>query len=264
MKCGASVPPPAERAARRRADARAMQSARPLRTTDARGRREVGTAAARSKGPHRRPRGRVAPNLREDVAVTFVVDRALDESAGERGVRACGTAETLGRWDARETRARLQTTGSGDRNRHACAVRCELEEEITFKLVTVDEDGEVVRWSDGEGVRFTPPKRCACAEVRCEWPSDDARFRVSISMTTDMSASENKVETGGAWLAYGNGREDARDGKSVRRDGGAAAATSESADDRADEDADEDDDGDFDDALDASIDRSVDEGDDDC
>ena len=51
-------------------------------------------------------------------------------------------------------------------------------------------------------------------------------------------------------------------GESARRDGGAAAATSERADDRADENADEDDDGDFDDALDASIDRSADEGDD--
>ena len=45
----------------------------------ARPRRDVGTAAARSRGPHRRPHRHVAPNLREDVAVTFVVDRALDE-----------------------------------------------------------------------------------------------------------------------------------------------------------------------------------------
>ena len=84
--------------------------------------------------------------------MTFVVDRALDERAGERGVRACGTAEALGRWDARATRARLQTGGSGDRNRHACTVRCALEEEIIFKLVTVDEDGgggAMERWSGG-------------------------------------------------------------------------------------------------------------------
>lgn len=50
-------------------------------------------------------------------------------------------------------------------------------------------------------------------------------------MVMDMSVSENKVEIGGVWLVYGNGREDVWDGKSARRDGGAAAAISESVDD---------------------------------
>ena len=99
---------PTDAAPRRVAIARAP-SAR------ARRRRDVATRAARSKGPHRRARDRAAPNRRDDVAVTFVVDRALDEAAGERGVRACGTDEALGRWDARATRARLQTGGAGDR-----------------------------------------------------------------------------------------------------------------------------------------------------
>ena len=50
-------------------------------------RREVSAAAARSKGPHRRARGGIGPTLRDDVAVTFIVDRTLldDDEEGEVG-----------------------------------------------------------------------------------------------------------------------------------------------------------------------------------
>ena len=176
-----------ETRARARDDGVANRGATAARA-DARGRRASRRRRPRGAKGRTDARGTVAPNLREDVAVTFVVDRALDERAGERGVRACGTAEGVGAVGRAGDEGAVADGRAGDRNRHACTVRCALEEEIIFKLVTVDEDGEVVRWSDGAGVRFTPPKRCASAEVRCEWPSDDARFQVSISMTTDASA----------------------------------------------------------------------------
>ena len=74
-------------------------------------RREVSAAAARSKGPHRRARGGIGPSLRDDVAVTFIVDRTLldDDEEGERAVWACGNVEALGRWGAATRRA----TGKG-------------------------------------------------------------------------------------------------------------------------------------------------------
>ena len=207
-------------------------------------RREVTAHAARSKGPNRRARGGVAPNLRDDVAVTFIVDRALldDDDGGERAVWACGNVEALGRWDASATRARLEKV---DRDRYACTIRCETAEEVTFKLCAVNADGEVVRWMAGEGVTFAPPRRCAKCEVRCEWPSDDARTQVSVAMVTEMSVGENKIETGGAWLAYGNREEGERSGGygasgegGERGDGGAAAASSVDASVDVDEDED--------------------------
>ena len=58
-------------------------------------------------------------------------------------------------------------------------------------------------WSAGNGVDLNIPRRCANVEVKCDWPVDDARILVSISLTSELSASDNKIETGGAWLAYG-------------------------------------------------------------
>ena len=54
-------------------------------------RREVSAAAARSKGPRRRARGGVGPSLRDDVAVTFIVDRALldEDDEGAKAMAAC-------------------------------------------------------------------------------------------------------------------------------------------------------------------------------
>ena len=203
-------------------------------------RREVSAAAARSKGPRRRARGGVGPSLRDDVAVTFIVDRALldEDDEGERAVWACGNVEALGRWDAAATGARLEKV---DRDRHACTIRCEREEEIEFKLCAVDDEGGVVRWMAGEGVRFTPPRRCAKCEVRCEWPSDDARTRVSVAMVTEMRVEDNKIETGGAWLAYGNREEggpvvDGGDGGDV---GASSSSSSFSSSSRANDDEEE-------------------------
>ena len=62
-----------------------------------------------------------------------------------------------------------------DRDRHACTIRCERAEEIEFKLCAVDDEGGVVRWMAGEGVRFyaAEPVRqvrgaVRVAERRCE------------------------------------------------------------------------------------------------
>ena len=129
---------------------------------------------ALERSPPTRARGGIGPSLRDDVAVTFIVDRTLldDDEEGERAVWACGNVEALGRWDADDPAAALEKV---DRDRHACTIRCERAEEIEFKLCAVDDEEGVVRWMAGEGVRFTPPSRCAKCEVRCEWPSDDAQ-----------------------------------------------------------------------------------------
>jgi Rne/Rng family ribonuclease len=178
-----------------------------------------------------------APNREPDVAVTFRVDRALDvvddddddmsdpsdggtvDDAGgdgkERRVRVVGDSDALGGWDVslapQCVRASSPSSSSdgATTEQHCVTVRLPLDSTVGFKLVTVDDAGETVRWSPGGEITFTTPKRCATGEVRCEWPVDDERMTVAVNMMVEMSSSDNKVETGGAWLAYGKSERDA-------------------------------------------------------
>lgn len=132
---------------------------------------------------------------------------------------------------------------------------------MSFKLAVVDEGGGVVMWSPGDALSFRLPRRCANAEIHCEWPSDDTRLTVSVATTTELSACENRVETGGAWLAYG--RVGDEDGRSEAL---GASETSDGASEASDGAEEEEEDGaevvGMEDDFDASVDRSVDEGED--
>ena len=157
------------------------------------------------ESPRRRARGGVGPSLRDDVAVTFIVDRACSTRTTRANAR-CGRAGTsgFGTLESGDGRA----SGKVDRDRHACTIRCEREEEIEFKLCAVDDEGGGAM--DGWEGEVYAAERCAKCEVRCEWPSDDAGTRVSVAMVTEMRVEDNKIETGGAWLAYGNREEGGR------------------------------------------------------
>ena len=254
-------------------------SSRCRRSRPRRGRVQT-TRAARSKGPHRRGRGANAPNREPDVAVTFRVDRVIaavdddDDDEGddgrdddgdrsssrtvpttdggegkERRVRVVGDVEALGGWDvsrapecARVSSSSSSVDGSGEQ--HGVTVRLPLDTAVGFKLVTVDAAGETVRWSPGGEITFTTPKRCAVGEVRCEWPVDDERMTVAVNMMVEMSSSDNKVETGGAWLAYGKSERDAhveaRRAEKVKeereRNGGSGSVGMDDDDDDDDDD----------------------------
>ena len=173
-------------------------------------------------------------HLSDDVVVTLIVRRRLRE--GETEVRTSGSSDALGAWDGARGAAMKQR---GDV--HACAVRLRVGETHSFKFVTVDARGEIVTWTPGEAMTLETPRRCASAEVWCEWPSDDARMTIKESITLEMSASDNRVETGGAWLAYGSGDvehanvgEDDADGE----DGGqtSVAVSSDEGEDEEDDD----------------------------
>ena len=169
-------------------------------------------ASARSKGPNRRRMQGTAPNRGKDVPVTFTVDRALDVDAGERRVIIVGECDALGAWDVSKSIKCVRVRGGGasangtsnaEIERYVGTARVAFDASTTFKLATTNVDGDVVAWSAGNGVDLNIPRRCANIEVKCDWPVDDARILVSISLTSELSANDNKIETGGAWLAYG-------------------------------------------------------------
>ena len=90
---------------------------------------------------------------------------------------------------------------------------------LQFKLVTVDPGDAVVRWSQGSAIRVDVPRGCAGVDVDVDWPvprgprvrssetgSPDAAgapLSVRLTAVVEKPLHEYRVETGGAWLAYG-------------------------------------------------------------
>ena len=84
---------------------------------------------------------------------------------------------------------------------------------LEFKLVTVDPGDAVVEWSTGAAIKVEVPSGCSGVDVEIDWPvrynRDGANslgesvLSVSQKIVVEKALHEYRVETGGAWLAYG-------------------------------------------------------------
>ena len=71
-----------------------------------------------------------------------------------------------------------------------------------LKLVLLDQFQNVIQWSPWESFYVELPERCVKYEITVDWPIDDERLTASSTAKVEVKASENKIETGGAWLAW--------------------------------------------------------------
>ena len=124
-------------------------------------------------------------------------------SSNEERVAVIGALDAFGGWDSRECLQLVQTpndaekwTGKIDLSDDAAFSKTEL------KLVLLDQFQNVIQWSPGESFYVELPERCVKYEITVDWPIDDERLTASSTAKVEVKASENKIETGGAWLAW--------------------------------------------------------------
>ena len=246
---------------------------------------------ARSSRRSRRSNRRMAqnPEERADAAVTVRVRRACP---GDLRVGLLGEGGgALGEWDT--SRVNPMRRSQSDSDLWEWVLAAPIGSRLRFKVVTVDAGDAVVRWSQGGDIVVAVPRGCTGVEVNVDWPEPrggadarDAPLAVQQRVVVEKPIQDYRVETGGAWLAYGKVEKtvddddsdhddsdhddsdaddddrivvDAVDAVDIDAEGGAAKGTA-GAFVRADLSADEDDDVDVDDD-DAGDDDDDDAGD---
>ena len=124
-------------------------------------------------------------------------------STNKETVAVIGTLDAFGGWDSRECLQLVQTpndadkwTGKIDLSHDDASNKTEL------KLVLLDQFQNVIQWSPGESFYVELPERCVNYEITIDWPVDDERLTASSTAKVEVKASDNKIETGGAWLAW--------------------------------------------------------------
>jgi len=132
----------------------------------------------------------------------FSSSSSLSNNNKER-VAVIGTLDAFGGWDSRECLQLVQTPNDAEK----WTGKIELSDDRAFsktelKVVLLDQFQNVIQWSPGESFYVELPERCVKYEMTVDWPVDDERLTASSTAKVEVKASENKIETGGAWLAW--------------------------------------------------------------
>ena len=112
---------------------------------------------------------------------------------------------------------------------------------LQFKVVTIDAGDAVVRWSQGNDIVVTVPHGCTGVDVGVEWPeakgdARDAPLAVQQRVVVEKPIQDYRVETGGAWLAYGKVEKPVDDDDDDDEEEEEEGAGGEDADDKEDPD----------------------------
>ena len=167
-------------------------------------------------------------------------------STNKETVAVIGTLDAFGGWDSRECLQLVQTpndadkwTGKIDLSHDDASNKTEL------KLVLLDQFQNVIQWSPGESFYVELPERCVNYEITIDWPVDDERLTASSTAKVEVKASDNKIETGGAWLAWDGQKPTAEqvDAMNASMDEAEKEEVVEATKDDDDDDDDENDDG---------------------
>ena len=169
-------------------------------------------SSRRGRRANRKPR--LSPDDRVESAVTVRVRR---DCPGDTrvGMLGDGAGGVLGKWDTSKVAPMRRSREDPALWEWVLAVP--IGATLEFKLVTVDPGDAVVRWSPGAAIRVDVPRGCAGVDVDIDWPAPRANAAVAgtadragaiLSVrqraTVEKPLHEYRVETGGAWLAYGN------------------------------------------------------------
>ena len=171
-------------------------------------------SSRRGRRANRKPRP--SPDDRVESAVTVRVRR---DCPGDTrvGMLGDGAGGVLGQWDTSKVAPMRRSREDPALWEWVLAVP--VGATLQFKLVTVDPGDAVVRWSQGSAIRVDVPRGCAGVDVDVDWPvprgprvrssetrSPDAAgapLSVRLTAVVEKPLHEYRVETGGAWLAYG-------------------------------------------------------------
>ena len=162
---------------------------------------------ARSSRRSRRSNKRMAqtPEERTDAAVTVRVRRPCP---GDLRVGLLGEGGALGKWDTSRVNPMRRSQSDPDLWEWVLAVP--IGSRLQFKVVTIDAGDAVVRWSQGGDIVVAVPHGCTGVEVNVDWPEPrggadarDAPLAVQQRVVVEKPIQDYRVETGGAWLAYG-------------------------------------------------------------
>ena len=158
---------------------------------------------ARSSGRGRRLNRRLqlSPEERVDAAVTIKVLRACPSDIR---VGLIGEGGMLGKWDT--SKVNPMRRAQRDPNSWEWVLAVGIGANLAFKLVTIDQGDAVVQWSQGADIRVSVPYGCTGVEIIIDWPSGsprDAPLSVNTRVIVEKPLHDYRVETGGAWLAYG-------------------------------------------------------------
>ena len=169
-------------------------------------------SSRRGRRPNRKPRP--SPDDRVEAAVKVIVRR---DCPGDTRVGLLGTGVrgALGKWDT--SKVALMRRWSKDPAIWEWVLAVPIGAQLSFKLVTVDPGGAVAHWSPGEVISVDVPRGCAGVDVDVDWPVSrgpsgldpgapgPARPPVAVrqKVVVEKPLHEYRVETGGAWLAYG-------------------------------------------------------------
>ena len=158
---------------------------------------------ARSSRRGRRANRRVqlSPDDRTDAAVTVKVRRACPADVR---VGLIGEGGLLGKWDTSKVNPMRNAPDHPDQWEWVLAVG--IGAQLKFKLVTIDPGDAIVRWSQGADIKVSVPHGCTGVEINVDWPTGnprDAPLTVSSRVVVEKPLHDYRVETGGAWLAYG-------------------------------------------------------------
>lgn len=176
-------------------------------------------SSRRGRRANRKPR--LSPDDRVESAVTVRVRR---DCPGDTrvGMLGDGAGGVLGQWDTSKVAPMRRSREDPALWEWVLAVP--IGATLQFKLVTVDPGDAVVRWSQGPAIRVDVPRGCAGVDVDVDWPvprgprvrssetgfsetgSPDAAgapLSVRLTAVVEKPLHEYRVETGGAWLAYG-------------------------------------------------------------
>ena len=169
-------------------------------------------SSRRGRRANRKPR--LSPDDRVESAVTVRVRR---DCPGDTrvGMLGDGAGGVLGKWDTSKVAPMRRSREDPALWEWVLAVP--IGATLEFKLVTVDPGDAVVRWSPGAAIRVDVPRGCAGVDVDIDWPAPRANaafagtadragaiLSVRQRATVEKPLHEYRVETGGAWLAYGN------------------------------------------------------------
>ena len=170
-------------------------------------------SSRRGRRANRKPR--LSPDDRVESAVTVRVRR---DCPGDTrvGMLGDGAGGVLGQWDTSKVAPMRRSREDPALWEWVLAVP--IGATLRFKLVTVDPGDAVVRWSQGPAIRVDVPRGCAGVDVDVDWPvprgprarsseisenAAGAPLSVRLTATVEKPLHEYRVETGGAWLAYG-------------------------------------------------------------
>ena len=199
--------------------------------------RTVRVVAYHARSSRRSRRGyhgrlQLAPDDRTDAAVTIRVNRPCE---GDTRVGLLGEGGLLGKWDTSMVNPMRRAKHDPDVWEWVLAVP--IGASLVFKIVTVDAGDAVERWSPGNEVRVSVPKGCTGVELDVDWPSGNgnrgAPLTVMQKLIVEKPLMDYRVETGGAWLAYGKvSRErDDKEGRGIDVEDDESRAHGDDADD---------------------------------